>query len=62
MSNKKRGRPVTHPRIQHIESGKIFSTYKEAGESVGGSRYGVKRCCEGTYRHHKNNHFKWVNK
>lgn len=53
----KRGRPVTHPEIVHEETGKVFTTYTEAAESIGGSRHGVRRCCEGTQKHHHGNHF-----
>ena len=61
LENKRgRGKPVTHPRVKCQETGEIFSTYLDAGKSVGGSRHGVRRNCEGTQAHHKGYHFKWV--
>ena len=61
MSEEKRGRgkPVTHPLVRHLETGNVFRTYQEAGASVGGSRHGVRRNCEGTQKHHKGQHFVW---
>lgn len=59
MKNRKRGKPVAHKPVICKETGKRFITYKEAGESVGGGRDGVRRCCEGTQRHHKGFHFTW---
>ena len=59
LAKGKRGRPVTHPKVLHIETGNLFNTYKDAGESIGGSRHGVRRCCEGTQKHHHGNHFRW---
>lgn len=58
--NRKRGKPVTHPRIKCIETGEEFETYKEAGESIGGSRFGVRKVCEGTQKHHHGKHYIWV--
>ena len=57
---RKRGKPVTHQKVKHVETGNVFKTYLEAGESIGGSRHGVRRCCEGTQKHHHHNHFVWI--
>ena len=55
-----RGKPVIHYPVMHVETGKVYKTYKEAGESINGSRHGVRRCCEGTQKHHHSQHFRWV--
>lgn len=60
MEKRGRGRPVTHQRVRHVETGNEFSTYLEAGESIKGSRHGVRRCCEGTQKHHHGQHFEWI--
>lgn len=54
---KKRGKPVTHPKILRTDTGEIFETYTEAGDSVGGSRYGVMKCCYRIQRSHKGKKF-----
>ena len=59
MHEKRRpGRPVTHPKVVCSETGEVFDTYKEAAQSVDGSRFGVMRCCTGVYKMHKGLHFK----
>ena len=59
MTGKRRpGRPVTHPRVVCLDDGRVFKTYTEAAEAVGGSRYGVMRCCTGYLKSHHNHHFK----
>lgn len=57
---KKRGRPVAHPKVKCVETGDIYDTYKAAGEAIGGSRYGVRKVCEGTQSHHHGRHYIWV--
>lgn len=59
---RKRGKPVTHPPIVHVESGKVYKEYTQAAEAIGGSRHGVRRCCEGTQRHHHGQHYIWNKK
>ena len=56
---RKRGRPVTHPKVRCIETGEVYTTYTEAGKEVGGSRHGVRKCCEGTQTHHHGRHYIW---
>lgn len=41
------GKPPDHPPVKVWETGQIFETYSEAGESVGCTRWGVMRCCKG---------------
>lgn len=49
---RKRGKPVTHPKIK-CSNGKIYDTYTEAAKDIGGSRFGVmKCCCMGQSHHH----------
>ena len=59
---RKRGKPVTHPRIRCIETGETYDTYKDAGEAIGGSRFGVRKVCEGTQSHHHGRHYEWIEK
>ena len=59
MSEKRgRGKPVVHPPVLCIDTGKVFKTYTEAAEAVGGSRYGVRKCCNGDLKSHHKYHFK----
>lgn len=53
----KRGKPVKHPKIVDLTTGLLYDTYTKAAEDVGGSRYGVMRCCEGLQSHHKGHMF-----
>lgn len=62
LAKRKRGKPVTHPPIVHVESGKVYKEYTQAAEAIGGSRHGVRRCCEGTQRHHHGQHYIWHKK
>lgn len=57
MKYTKPGRPVTHPKVIDETTGVIFDTYTAAAESVGGSRYGVMRCCWNMQKHHKGHKF-----
>jgi hypothetical protein len=57
---RKRGRPVEHPRIVNLELRKTYHTYTEAAEDIKGSRFGVRKVCEGTQRHHHGYHFRWI--
>ena len=54
---KKRGKPIRHPKIVDLTTSTIYDTYTEAAEAVGGSRFGVMRCCEGLQRYHKGHVF-----
>lgn len=54
---KKRGKPIRHPKILDLTTQTIYNTYTEAANAVGGSRYGVMRCCEGLQTHHKGHIF-----
>lgn len=58
MEEKRRpGKPVTHAPVLHVESGRIFKTYKEAAIFVGGSPNNVYHVCCGVQKHHKGQHF-----
>lgn len=48
----KRGRPVTHPKIENVTTGKVYSTYTEAAQAIDGSRFGVMRTCWRMQKHH----------
>ena len=56
----KPGKPPNHPPVLNIETGMIFETYTEAAKAIGGSRYGVYKCCVGVQEHHHNYHFKFT--
>lgn len=62
LEKRKRGKPVTHPKVLHVESGKVYKEYTQAAEAIGGSRHGVRRCCEGTQKHHHGQHYIWKEK
>lgn len=53
----KRGKPVKHPKIVDLSTGIVYNTYTDAAKDIGGSRYGVMRCCEGLQSHHKGHIF-----
>lgn len=58
MREKRRpGKPVTHPRVVCLDDGRSWKTYTEAANAVGGSRYGVRKCCNGVLKTHKRLHF-----
>lgn len=56
----KPGKPITHLPVMHIETGKIYTTYKEAAEAIGGSGNHVKANAVGCQKHHKHQHFRYV--
>lgn len=56
---KKRGKPVTHPKVINITTGETYETFKEAAEAINGCRVGVYRCCNNIQRHHHNYIFKF---
>lgn len=56
-SERKRGKPVTHPKIVCVDTGELFDTYTEAANAIGGSRWGVMRCCFKMQKHHRGYHF-----
>lgn len=51
------GRPPKHPKILCLENGKVYDTYKEAAEDIGGDRTGVYRCAIGYRKSHHGLHF-----
>lgn len=58
----KRGKPVTHKPVMHVETGNIYETYSEAAEAVDGNRWGVRYTAMGIQKSHKGNHFVYVKK
>ena len=53
MSEKRRpGRPVVHPHVACVETGCVYETYTAAATAVGGSRSGVRKCCNGEIKKH----------
>lgn len=60
QEKRKPGKPVTHPPVLHVESGKIFKTYKEAAEFIKGSPNNVYHVAVGMQKHHKHQHFIFV--
>lgn len=60
MGSKKRGKPVTHPKIVRKDTGEVFDTFTEAGDSVGGSRFGVMKCCYKIQHKHKGREFEFI--
>ena len=57
MEKRKRGKPIKHPKILDLTTQTIYNTYTEAANAVGGSRFGVMRCCEGLQEHHRGHIF-----
>ena len=57
---RKRGKPVTHPKICIIETGQIFDTYTEAAKSINGNRFGVYRCAIGIQKTHHGYHIIFI--
>lgn len=54
------GRPVNHPPVMVVETGKIYETYTETAKAVNGDRWGVYRCATGLQKQHKGLHFEFV--
>lgn len=54
------GKPPTHPKVLVWETGEVFDTFTEAGDSVGCTRWGVMRCCEGVQDHSHGFHFMYT--
>lgn len=59
-TNRKRGKPVVHPPVLNIETGKVYRTFKEAAEDICGDRSSVRRVCEGIQEHCHGYHFRFV--
>ena len=57
---RRRGKPVTHPRVVNTKTGEIFDTFTEAGEACGGNRFGVMRSCYGLQNLHMGIKFRFV--
>lgn len=57
---RKRGKPVVHPPLINIETGKVYETFTEAANDIHGDRTSVMRVCEGTQTHNKKHHFRYL--
>lgn len=55
----KRGKPVDHPLVWNVTTGKIYKTFQEAAADVGGNRTCVSRCCNGLQSFHRGCIFKF---
>ena len=53
-SNKRNGRPVENNRhVKVLETGKVYSNYREAADAVNGDRACVWQCVNGIRSRHK---------
>ena len=57
---RRRGKPVTHKPVMCVETGKTYKYFKDAAADNGGSRWGVRKCAEGTQTHHHGKHYVFV--
>lgn len=62
MKKNKRGKPVVHPPVYCEETGKVYDTYTEAANDIGGTRWGVMKCCCMGQKHTHGCHFKFTKK
>ena len=53
------GKPVNHPPVIVKETGEEYDTYTEAAEAIGGDRFGVRKCAEGTQAHNNGYHIEF---
>ena len=51
---------MTHKPVKCVETGKIYREFTQAAIDNGGSRYGVRKCAEGTQKHHHGRHYIFV--
>lgn len=58
----KPGKPVTHPPIIDIGTGRVYATYTEAANDIHGDRTSVMRVCEGLQGHNKGHLFRYLKK
>lgn len=42
-----RGRPVNHPKVMVMQTGKVYDSYEAAAKSIGGNRGNVLQCLRG---------------
>ena len=59
---KKRGKPLTHSPVLHVETGNVYETYTEAAKAVNGNRWGVRYTAMGIQSKHKEQHFVYIRK
>ena len=59
-TKRKRGKPVVHPRIIDINTGKVYTTFTEAAEDIHGDRSSIRRVCEGIQSHCNGHIFRYV--
>lgn len=53
---RKPGKPINHPPVVIKETGEEYDTYTKAAEAIGGDRFGVRKCAEGTQKHNNGYH------
>ena len=56
----KRGKPVVHPPVIDIDTGKVYATYTEAADDINGDRTSIMRVCMGRQRHNKKHRFRYL--
>lgn len=56
----KRGKPVTHPKVLDIDTGKVYDTFTEAAKDVNGNRGGIRKCCDNMQEHHHGHHYRYL--
>lgn len=59
-TKRKRGKPVVHPRIIDINTGKVYDTFTEAAEDICGDRSSIRRVCDGIQSHCNGHIFRYV--
>ena len=59
-TKRRRGKPVVHPPVLDIDTGKIYETFTEAANDIHGDRTSVMRVCEGTQTHNKKHRFRYI--
>lgn len=59
-TKRKRGKPVVHPRIIDIITGKVYATFTEAAEDICGDRSSIRRVCDGIQSHCNGHIFRYV--
>jgi hypothetical protein len=56
---KREGRPAGHPPILCQETQRVYKTYVEAAEDIGGCDVSIRRCCEELQEDHHGMHFEY---
>lgn len=56
----KPGKPVVHPPLVDITTGKCYATFTDAAKDIHGDRTSVMRVCEGMQGHNKGHIFRYM--